>query len=689
MKTEDILRLIVIDDSSNDTEAVSNLLRNAGHAVRAERVEDDEDLRDALTSRQRDLILTKPEIRYFSALDALRVVAQTQQDVPVVVLSDEVASEKLTELLRSGARDAVPLSQPERLLHAILRETNDVRGRRHAKQCQKLLREAETRARALVDSSRDAIAYVHEGMHIYANEAYLGMFGYSQLLEIEDLPLMDMVRPQDHPAFKEFLRSYITGARGAGTIDIGGLRADGSEFKIIMEFAPATYEGEACNQIVIRDQSVNEELQKKLDDLSKHDLLTGLCNRHYFLNRFNGLVAGGNSGYLLSIQPDEFQGVVEAVGIAASDMVLADIAALLRRCTEKVDATLGRLEDQIFVAALHGANRTSAEAIAKTFLEMMDEHVSEVGGQTVSITCSVGITKFNKDVQAQDVLVRADKARRQAASAGGDQFHLHNPAAEEMAERERLALRGRQLKTALREGRFRLLFQPIVSLHGDSSENYEVLLRMIGDDQQEIAPSEFMPAAEKVGLTPALDRWVLARSARVLADRHRQGKKTNFFIKLSGESLRDQKFLPWLRDLIGASGVPPNALTLELSDSVAQRHLKLLKMLEEGLAQLHVRFALDHFNFSPNWNTLLRHCQAKFLKVDGSLITGIAESAENQAKVRELAAHAKDLDKYTVAQFVENANTLAILWNCGIDYIQGYFLQGPTRDLNYDFAQHN
>jgi diguanylate cyclase (GGDEF)-like protein/PAS domain S-box-containing protein len=690
VKTEDILRLIVIDDSSNDTETVSNMLRNAGHAIRAERVEGDEDLRAALGSHPSELILTKPNIPYFSALDALAVVTQQEQDVPVLVLADEVDAQKVTEILLAGARDVVTLSQPERLLHAILREMNDLRERRHARECQRLLHEAEVRARALVDSSRDAIAYVHEGMHIYANEAYLVMFGYSHLVDVEDIPLMDLVRPEDHPVFKGFLRGYMTGTQDASAIDVHGLRADGSQFKITMEFAPATYDGEACSQIVIRDQSVNQELEKKLDDLSKHDLLTGLYNRHYFLDRFKRLVAGDERGYLLSIRPDDFQAVVDTVGIAASDMVLADVAGVLRGCADNADGMLARLEDQIFVAALRGADQAEAESFAKAFLDTIDKHVSEVGGRTVSVTCSIGIAEFNEDIRdAQDVLSRADKARRRAADMGGNQFSLYNPAAEEMAERERAALWGRQLKIALRDGGFRLLFQPIVSLHGDSSENYEVLLRMLDDNGQEITPTEFIPAAEKVGLMGAIDRWVLAHSVKVLAERHRSGKKTNFFIKLSGESLCDEKFLPWLRDLIRASAIPPKTLTLELSESVAHRHLKLLKMLVEGLRQLHVRFALDHFDFSPNWNTLLRYCEAEFLKVDGSLITGIAESPENQAKVKELAAYAKDLGKYTVAQFVENANTLAVLWNCGIDYIQGYFLQGPATDLNYDFTEHN
>ncbi|HEY0634411.1 MAG TPA: PAS domain-containing protein, partial [Gammaproteobacteria bacterium] len=202
---EEVLQLIVIDDSSNDAETISNMLRNAGTAVRAERVEDDEDLRAQLTGHPWDMILTKPNITYLAASEALAVVKQLEQDVPLVVIADGADEDELLAILKAGARDTVRLSEPARLQHTLLREYGDLLLRRRQRSCEAMLQLASTRAQALVNASRDAIAYVHDGMHIYANESYLNMFGYSTLEEIEGMPIMNMVKSSDHGKFKEFL----------------------------------------------------------------------------------------------------------------------------------------------------------------------------------------------------------------------------------------------------------------------------------------------------------------------------------------------------------------------------------------------------------------------------------------------------------------------------------------------------
>jgi EAL domain-containing protein (putative c-di-GMP-specific phosphodiesterase class I) len=122
-----------------------------------------------------------------------------------------------------------------------------------------------------------------------------------------------------------------------------------------------------------------------------------------------------------------------------------------------------------------------------------------------------------------------------------------------------------------------------------------------------------------------------------------------------------------------------------LSEAVASSNLKLIKPLIEGLHQLRIQVGLDHFGLAPNYVNLLRHAEVDYLKIDGNLIRGIAQSKENQARVSEITAMAQESGKKTIAEFVEDANTLSTLWSCGIDYIQGYFLQEPGTEMNYDF----
>lgn len=685
-KTEEILRLIVIDDSSNHAETVSSLLRNVGQAVRTERAEDDEDLREMLAQQAWDMVLTKADIPHCSPVDALRIITQTELELPLIVLAESIDDSAMGEILKAGARDVVSLKRPTCLIHTLIREFDDVLKRRRHRECEALLQEANRRAQSLVDSSRDAIAYVHEGMYIYANESYLQMFGYSVLEEIEGMPLMDMVSPADHGKFKEFLRGYLKGRTNSDSLVIHGCKADGNEFNITMDFSPASYEGESCIQIIIRDQSVSKELEAKLDSLTKHDLLTGVYNRQYFMAMLQNLVGqSGVHGSLLYVAPDDFKSLRERLGIAGSDLVLTDFAALLKQHLPGESDLVARFDAEVFTLILQGASEEDAQAIAKNILKAVEENIFDANGQTASITCSVGVALYHEDLHdVHELVQRGEKAWRKAA-AGGNRLYLYNPMTEGMVEREQTALRVKQLKTALRDNRFVLLFQPVVSLHGDPMENYEVLLRMLDDDGKQIPPSEFMPAAEQAGLMGGVDRWVLAHTVKALVERRRSGRNTNFFIKVSGDSLHDDKLLPWLRDLLKAAKVEGHYLTLELNEAVVSSNLKLIKPLIDGLHQLRIKVGLDHFGLAPNYANLLRHAEVDYLKIDGNLIRGIAQSEENQARVKEITAMAQEVNRKTIAEFVEDANTLSTLWSCGIDYIQGYFLQEPGTEMNYDF----
>jgi len=684
LKTEDVLHLIVIDDSSNDIEVVTNRLRDAGHAVRTERVEDDEDLREALSRQRWDMVLAKPQIPDFSALDALQIVNDRELDLPLVVLVNQVDEEEIAPILAAGARDIVSTQNIACMLHRLVREFSDLHKRRRHRECETMLQEASRRAQGLVDSSRDAIAYVHEGMHIYANASYLELFGYSDPLELEGMPIMNMVAPADHARFKEFLRNYLKGQPQAEELELHGLRADQSEHPITMEFAPASYEGESCIQVVIRDQSASRELEERLDHLSRQDLLTGLYNRQFFVEQLKERLAQKGQGVVLFIQPNDFERVREQSGIAGSDLVLAELANLLRKHAPEA-ACAARFDAHIFSLLVQSRGGEEVERLTRELRTLVEEHLFDTGQNSLSLSITVGGTPFDDTVESTEtVLERAEKALQTAAQRGKS-LHLYNPRAEQMADRERIAHWGRQIKVALRDNQFHLLYQPIVSLHGDPNENYEVLLRLRGAGGEWVPPGEFIPAAEAAGLMGAVDRWVLAHAVKVLMERHQTGKSTNFFIKLSEPSLQDPEFLPWMRDLLKASRLEGNLITLEVSEAVAAGNLKAVKVLIDGLHQLRIRFALDHFGIAPNYASLLKHCNANFLKIDGSLIRDLANNTAHQQKVKAITAEAKEMERLTIAEFVEDANTLAALWGCGIDYIQGYFLQEPDASLDYEF----
>jgi diguanylate cyclase (GGDEF)-like protein/PAS domain S-box-containing protein len=681
------LYLLVIDDSSNLAETVSNILRNAGHAVRADRVEDDEDLRDAFGKQQWDLILTKPEIPYFTASDALEVVQQAKLDIPLIVIADGTDESTIDNLIKAGARNEVLLAKPLRLEQTLLREAHDVRQRRALVLAIKALDEANNRAQALVDSSRDAITYVHEGMHIYANDSYLELFGYSSMEEIEGMPIMDMVKSEEHAKFKQFLRDYTQGKAEESNIEVTGIKTDNTTFNVTMEFTPAAFESEPCTQIIIRSQAMNKELEQRLSDMSKMDLLTGAYNRPYFLEALQQASGKkGKEGVVLSIRPDEYKRIRDDRGIAASDELLTRFSEFIGKAMPGDKDFLARFEGELFTAMLYNITPADAEKYAMQLCKQVEEHIFDLNGTSATTPCSIGIGVYNDTLQdIQEVLNRSDKALNEASEAGGNRARLYVVGEAEMADQERNALLNRQIRLALKNNTLSLLFQPIVSIKDDTNHNYEVFVRMRDENGKEISLETFLPAAEEGGLMGAVDRWILAHAIKAASEKRRAGIPAVVFVKLSSTSLKDNKLLPWLRDILKAAHATPNSLVLSVSESIATNNLKAIKMLLAGLQQLHVRLALDHFGTAQNFTNLLKHCDADFLKLDGSIITKLTSDKEAQAKVKEITDLAAAHNKKVIANSVEDPHTMATIYSTSIDYIQGYFLQEPAAEMEYDF----
>jgi diguanylate cyclase (GGDEF)-like protein/PAS domain S-box-containing protein len=681
------LYLLVIDDSSNLAEIVSNILRNAGHAVRADRVEDDEDLREAFGKQQWDMILTKPEIPYFTANDALDVVRHAKLDIPLIVITDDADENVIDGLIKDGARDVVALAKPQRLEHTVLREANDVRQRRALILSEKSLHDANERAQSLVNSSRDAITYVHEGMHIYANESYLELFGYSTMEEIEGLPIMDMVKSDNHAEFKQFLRNYTKGKTQESSLKVTGVTTEGKESNVTMEFTHASFEDEPCTQIIIRDQTMSKELEQRLSNMSKMDLLTGAYNRPYFLEGLEK-VSGkkGQEGVVLSIRPDDYHRIRDESGIAASDDLLTKFAELLGKAIPGKQDFVARFEGDLFTMILHDMSPANAEKYATKLCKHVDGHIFDLSGTSSTTPCSIGIGVYNDTVpDIQEVLNRSEKALIEASDAGGNRVQLYVVGEAEMADQERNARLDKQIRFALKNNKMSLQFQPIVSIKGDEDQNYEVFVRMSDETGKNVPPGEFIPAAEAGGLMGAIDRWIMAHAIKAVSEKRRDGIPAVAFVKLSISSLKDDKLLPWLRDILKTAQAAPNSVVISVSESIATNNLKALKMLLAGLQQLHVRLALDHFGNAQNYTNLLKHCDADFLKLDSSIIGNLATDSEAQEKVKEITALASEGGKKVIANAVEDPHTLATIYSTGIDYIQGYFLQEPTSTMDYDF----
>ncbi|NNG14557.1 MAG: bifunctional diguanylate cyclase/phosphodiesterase, partial [Gammaproteobacteria bacterium] len=386
------------------------------------------------------------------------------------------------------------------------------------------------------------------------------------------------------------------------------------------------------------------------------------------------------------IEIDDFESIKDNIGLAASDLVINDVAKELKTLVEEPDI-IARFGDYSFTILLEQATHESSQEYAEKLCKTIEDHISDVGGQTITTTVSIGICPIGENSgSAQDVLSRANNACNTASSEGGNHAHLYNLVAAEQAGKEQHAVWAETIRDALDNDQFFLAYQPIVSLHGDTKENYETLVRMQNGSGEQVLPQEFIPAAEQTSLMPDIDRWVIRHALQRLAEEHAKNKQANFFIKLSGYSLNDPGLLPWLSEQIKEYRISGDTVVFELDESSAFMHLNETKAFIAGMKQLHCKIVLEHFGTSLNSLKNLKHLDVDFLKIDGELINSLAGDNQAQETVKSIIQTAHSMGKLTIAEFVQDANSLALLWQFGVNYIEGHFLQEPSTELEYDFT---
>ncbi|WP_394561451.1 EAL domain-containing protein [Aquipseudomonas alcaligenes] len=677
------IRLLILEDSQNEAERLVSLFRNAGRATRVHRITSSDNLAEAL-QQSWDLLINAPSSEHLEPSEAISAIRRQAKDIPVIQLIADNDSDAVTEALMLGAQDALPQGEDERLILVANRELANLEERRARRSAEVALREAEKRCQLLLDSSVDAITYVHDGMHIYANRAYLKLFDYEDADELEGMPMIDLIASEDQSRFKDFLKNYASD-EGNAELSCGGVRPDGKRFQARMSFSPATYDGEPCIQAVIRAESDNAELEEKLREISSQDLVTGLYNRTYFLELMDSAaqraVNEGQPSSLAYIRIDRYSDAIGEVGLAGIDILLTDLANLLRGHFGD-SAELARFGDDVFTVLLPGVTPQQLPEQLQPLLKKVEGHLFDVAGRTVQSTLSIGVAGLSEQTcKAQEVI---DRAHRCADELEGNAIKVYNPADELAAAANRGSLVA-MIQQALENNSFRLLFQPIISLRGDSDEHYEVLLRLLSPQGEEVPAAEFLSAAKGAGLAEKLDRWVILNSVKLLSEHRSKGHSTRLFVHLSANSLQDQTLLPWLSVALKAARLPSDALVFQISETDAVTYLKQAKALSQGLAELHCKVALGQFGCALNPFNTLKHLNVDFVKVDGSFTQDLS-NADNQEALKTLLASLHAQAKLTIVPFVESASVLATLWQAGVNYIQGHYLQGPSQSMDYDFS---
>lgn len=693
-KKNTTVHLLILDPSQNDAESMVSLLRNSGKATRAHRITSEEDLEETLKSGHWDLLLARDDVEQeFGPDGALAMIRRMDKDIPFVLLNREFDHERAVAIMKAGGQDTVPFANTDQLVLVVNRELAALEDRRRRRTLESHLRESEQRCQLLLESSKDAIAYINDGMHIYANQSYMEFLGYDDIDDLICIPVLDTLTPESANKYKEFMKAFGSGEEESKTLECAARRSDDQELSVNMTVSAATYDGELCTQIVLQPEHNDAELEEKLRQISSQDLLTGLYNRQYLMDALGKTIAtagkDNETGALAYVSIDSFMAMKSQVGIAGSDLVLGDLANLLREQAPE-GYTLARLSDDAFCLLSHPcAEKDMAEA-CETICKKVEDHLFDINGRTVQITLSIGVAAITENApKAPDVMGRAHTAsselKKKEDHESGNGVLVYNPADFESMDDSNSA---DVIQKALDENRFRLLFQPIINLRGEGEEHYEAFVRMLDKDEQEVSPYDFLPPVGPSDMAIKIDRWVILQTIKQLASHRSRGHDTRLFLSVTAETLDDKTFTPWLSVALKAARLPGSSLIFQIREGDANNYLKQAKDFAKAVHELHSKVSISQFGCALNPFNTLKHIDVDYVKIDGSFTEEIQKKSEAKDEVNEMIKSLQSAGKLTIVPLVENAGVLATLWQAGVNYIQGYYLQAPVPEMNYDFGDH-
>jgi diguanylate cyclase (GGDEF)-like protein len=665
--------LIVLSSARDPVEAINSALRRAGHPVHCTWIPALRDLGDALTQLNPQLVVqvagTPAEL---SAAISLR--DQFAPAVPVLVLAPAVDEAQIAEALGRGARDVVTLANPARLEAVVVRELQVFRIERALDAMQKSAHDARNQLDVVLQRSNDAIIQVQEGIVTEANPAWHELYAVED--GIAGQPVMDLFEESTHAALRGALAACQQGRWNDHELRANALLNDGTVLPLQITLALGEHEGEPCVRLVVPSRPRDEPFTIPVPAPARPEPAAGLMRRTDLLDALAERLATPSPGgmrCLALVRIDKFAALERVIGVTASEEILTEVARLVKETLHPKEIA-GRFGGVRFLALLERGNEHDINAWSERVLARVQRHVMRIRDKQVSVTCTIGLSVVAPgDARLDAVVQDAIECARKGAARGGNQSIGSDRADNDSRVMSYDQVWVKHIKAALMENRFRLVQQPIASLQGEDPNMFDVLVRMIDQQGKEVLPSEFMAAAGRNDLLKNIDRWVVGASLSFAA----QKKPACLFVRLSRETARDAAFLEWLDNHLRNSRAEPQRLCFQVTEESAATHVAEVKALATALRERRFRFALEGFGSGRNSVGMLESVPLDFVKIDGTLVQGLAGDPQLQQRVRLLVEAATKRLIQTVAERVEDANTMAVLWQVGVQYIQGYFVNEP------------
>lgn len=505
-------------------------------------------------------------------------------------------------------------------------------------------------------------------------------------LDIQEISAKEIAKViRQHETYGD-LSMIVLSTVGDASRRLAMLDAGGDD--LLLKSMPDDYLSLAVTHHLRRDRA----RRTKLTALSRKDEVRGLYNRQHFLSQLEravvGVGIGTHSVAVMLILLDNLRSIRETTDVATVDEVVEQAAKRLKAALAP-GYQVSRFGDAVFAVLIKDADENSLLTTARSALRSVGRDFYRIANHSIQLHACIGISSTAGESGERDhldLVQHADLACSLARETKGERIHIYNLAGDQKGKKDHQQRLLEEIRAAVEKGRMGLVFQPIVSLRGGRSERYEVFLRMFDEAGQELLPETVFAVVRQHRLGTALDRWVIAQSIGLLQERQTLDRSTILFINVSGATLGDDTLSAWLQKRLTQTQVNPKNLVFEVAESTARQHLEELQKFRSNIKSLGCGFSLERFGRQVDSIAMIKDLPVDYVKLDSDLIRGLLN---NQAQQQQLKGRVEALELQgvlVIASGIEDLHTLPLLWSCGINYVQGYFLQRPLEKMNYDFT---
>ncbi len=501
------------------------------------------------------------------------------------------------------------------------------------------------------------------------------------LVGVGALELAQVVRQQEHYSHIPMVFFSNRGEEAWPPVALHGIADD----FVSLSASPAQIIATITNSL-----KNTEQRNYWLNTLYYRDQLTGLYNQQYLLKKLNEAEKTPNSETPLAviyINMYYHRNVDKLVNLAATEAVILETARLLRGQLTQKD-TLIRLNDRVFVILSVHRTLKQIQSFAETVGVQLNQQVINLDEQRIHTKWSIGIGLVHEaSPEPLAAFTDAEAACAEAHNYGSKHVHLHESVQALQSDQVQQSQWEHIIRQGLETNQFYLAYQPIAQLHGDAQEYYDVLLRLYSSQgRREISAAEFMAAAEQANLVADLDQWVIRQALQNLDEKYQSGQNLRFFVRLSQASLQQNGFLPLLQSWLSETTVPPAALVFDLSLEAASVSVQASRQFVQAVQALGCQVCLRDMDAQADNLQLIQLLDVDFVKISAALVQAAQHHPTQLKAIENIVLQAHRLNKAVIAPFVEDADSLQLLWQYGVDYIIGHFIQTPGESLDFDFS---